>query len=254
MSKQLLEQLIDIPLRNLSPGSMENPNDIIQIYTGDFTLKNQGETYKINGEIYFKWFPDMGVKFTGSFVDNPNPKLNWLEQCEILIDNRVTGKIYVTGIDHTDKPTCSGEGNAFIWGESSIPVAEVSFSIPNMREFLGGSVKDITPTGVKMQKSRLVLDDKPYNIVIDKLGDYKERKEKLNDSGGYLITYAGKITKKKGPINLAELHKWHDRFKAGVVEVDKIYLTKVHFEFSKKISEFGVFSLRNYQFSLLIEY
>lgn len=28
--------------------------------------------------------------------------------------------------------------------------------------------------------------------------------------------------------------------KVGVAEVDKIYLTKVHFEFSKKISEFGV--------------
>ncbi|WP_316776580.1 hypothetical protein [Pedobacter antarcticus] len=212
MSKQLLEQLKDIPLRSLSPVSMEDPNETIKIYTGDFALRNQGETYNINGEIHFKWFPDMGVKFKGSFVDNANPGLKWLEQYEILIDNRVTGKIYVTGIDLTGKPTCSGEGNVFIWGESTIPVTEVSFSIPNMREFLGGSVKDIMPTGVKMQKSRLVLDDKPYNIVIDKLVNYKERKEKLSDSGGYLITYAGKITKKKGSINLAELHKWHDRF------------------------------------------
>ncbi|WP_316789648.1 hypothetical protein [Pedobacter frigoris] len=212
MSKQTHDKFKDIPLRHVSPVSMENPNEPIKIYSGNFGLRSGDKAYDLKGEIFFKWFPDMGVKFKGSFFNDLNPHLKLLEKCEVLIENSVVGHVQITSLHINDSPTCEGESYRFIWGESAIPVNEVSFSIPNMREFVGNPVKEVSATTVSLQKSRLVLDDKPYKIEIDKLGNYKERTEKLHDNGGYLITYAGKITKKKGNIKLTELHNWHDRF------------------------------------------
>lgn len=212
MSKQLNDEFKDIPLRHVSPVAMENPNEPIKIYTGDFKLRSGDKTYDLKGEIFFKWFPDMGVKLKGSFLVEMNPRLELLEKCEVLIENSVAGQVQISTLHINDSSTCGADSCRFIWGESTIPVNEVNFSIPNMREYLGNSVKEVIDNGVRLQKSRLVLDDKPYKIEIDKLGTYKERKEKLEDSGGYLITYAGKITKKKGSIKLVELHDWHDRF------------------------------------------
>jgi len=212
MSKQLRDQFQDTPLGNISPVLMDDPNELIKIYSGDFTIKAQEKNYNLKGEILFKWFPYMSVKFKGSFTEDLNPRLILLDEYEIEIEKKVIGKITITSIHLNDKPTCAGEGKRFVWGENTISVTEVIFSIPNMREFLGDPVKEVTTTGLKMQKSRLILDDKPYRITLDKLPDYKERKSKLEENGGYLINYAGKITKKKDAIRLSELQNWHDRF------------------------------------------
>lgn len=212
MSKKINDQFNDVPLRNISPVSMKTPNEQIEIHSGVFTLKNEEKAYTLNGTILFKWFPDMGVKFKGSFTDDFKPKIQLLQEYDLLVDNKSAGKVVITNFHLGENPTCSGDGNLFTLGDSTVKVTEVSFSIPNMREFHGDPVKEVTQAGVRMERSRLTLDDKPFKIVIDKLENYKERKEKLDETGGYLITYAGKITTKKGSISLSDLRKWHDRF------------------------------------------
>lgn len=212
MSNQLQEFFKDVPLRNVSPVSMAEANEIIKIYSGDFMLKREEKEFPVNGEIIFKWFPDMGVKFKASFTTSAKPNFDEIGEYEIWIDNRSMAKIKLYDLNLTEQSTCGGQANKFIWGEKSIAVNEVIFAIPNMREYLGDSVKEVTEGSIKVQKSRLILEDKPYKIILDKTVDYKVRQEKLNEDGGFLITYLGKITNVGRALSLTDLHKWHNRF------------------------------------------
>ena len=52
---------------------IEKPNDKFIIYEGDFQLKNsKSEIIKVDGKIYFKWFPHIDSKFTGEIVNGKN--------------------------------------------------------------------------------------------------------------------------------------------------------------------------------------
>lgn len=212
MDNPLYEEFKDIPLQSISPVEMTEPNMPIQIYSGGFTIKNDTKEFELKGEIAFKWFPYMEVKIKGFFAKNVKINLDYLEDFDIMVKGQISGRIKITGINIEDNPSCEGEWQKFIWGESNIPVNEVSFSIPNMREFLGDSIKEETVTGIRLSKARLILDDNPYKIVIDKLPDYQDRMSRLKNNGGYFILYAGRITKQKGSFSLLELHTWHDRF------------------------------------------
>ncbi|WP_316763674.1 hypothetical protein [Pedobacter aquatilis] len=212
MSKKLLDEFKDIPLMNIPPVLMDSPNEPIKIYSGNFSLSGHGQVHNFKGNIEFRWFPGMGVKFNGEFLGNTRPKIDLMEEYELVVGKEIFGKVRILDIHDADKYTCGGDGKKFVWGNNTVPVNEVTFTIPNMREYLGNSVKELMDTGVKLHKSRLTLSDKPYIITLDKLADFKTRKEKLEQSGGYLVTYAGKIQKKKGSISLSELQHWHDRF------------------------------------------
>ncbi|MCZ4222901.1 HEPN domain-containing protein [Pedobacter rhodius] len=211
MNQSLQNLLKNVPVRLATPVDMNNPNDTIEIHSGEFRLKNDQHEFKVNGRIYFRWLPSMKVIFKATFIDQPTDDILLLEKFEVIVDGKETGKVRVTDLDLTGTPTCGGDGRHFIWGDSTISVSEVSFSIPNMREYLGSSVKE-TPTALNVQKARLTLDDKPYKITIDQLSGYKKKLKSLEENGGYLLTYAGKIEKEKGAITLSELHKWQDRF------------------------------------------
>lgn len=209
---QVDEYFKNLPFGIVAPVSMDNPNEPIQIYSGEFKLKLAEKEYEVDGNIFFKWYPDMGVKFSATFLNEQVSPFNEEGHFEILVNNLPIGKIKITDLNYLDKPICGGYASHFVWGEGNIPVNEVTFAIPNMREFFGDPIKLVTPAGDGMQASRLVLDDKPYKITLDKYPDYKTRANKLDEQSGFLLTYAGKITKKKGPISLDDLQKWHDRF------------------------------------------
>jgi len=211
-NSQIEDYFKNLPLGIVSPVFMENPNEPIQIYSGDFKLHSVDKEYEVKGDIFFKWYPDMGVKFKASFTDEQVPGFNEDKEFEIYVNNLPIGKIKISDLNLVDEPICGGYANHFIWGEGNIPVNEVTFAIPNMREFFGEPIKRTTAAGDGMQTSRLVLEDKPFKITLDKLQDYSERANKLQEHGGFLLTYAGKITKKKDPISLEDLHKWHNRF------------------------------------------
>lgn len=212
MSSNSIAIFKDIPNRVVSPVTMHEANESILIYNGEFKIKNELKEYKLSGKILFKWFPDMSVKFKGEFLNAEHIDMSMMETYDVVIDDKITGKVKIMDIDFTGAPICGGDGVRFIWGDSTVPVNEVAFAIPNLRDYLGGSVKDETESGLHFQKTRLTLDDKPYKIIIDKLIDYKEQRQKLENDGGYILLYAGKVTKNKGSISLADLHKWHDRF------------------------------------------
>ena len=67
MSKKLLDQFKNIPLMNIPPVSMDPHNELIKIYSGDFSLNGNGQPHNLKGSIEFRWFPDMWVNIHSNF-------------------------------------------------------------------------------------------------------------------------------------------------------------------------------------------
>ncbi|UIR56956.1 hypothetical protein LZQ00_03860 [Sphingobacterium sp. SRCM116780] len=208
LNKTLEELSSEYPERCILPVSMNEPNERINIYSGNFTISANQKEYPLTGTLSFRWFPFISVEFKGSYASKERPDFK-TDEYELLIDDINYGIVKLSNVNDA---SCSGYSRKFLWGDFSVPVTEVTFALPNMREYFGEGVKDVNKGDVKVDKARLVFNDDPYTIVLDKLADYKTRTEKLENNGGYLFQYVGKITKKKGSITLSELHKWHLRF------------------------------------------
>lgn len=214
MSEELKDLFKDVPYRNVLPVEMQDPNETIPVYKGAFILRNDSKEYKLDGNIEFRWFPTKGVRFIGNVTGKTEQAgpLSILEKFDLEIDGNICGEVIALDYNLPDLLYIGGEGDKFHYGQSKIAVNEVHFAIPNMRDYLGDAVQDETDSGKSMQKTRITLKDNPYTITMDKIIGYKDQMEKLNNSSGYLLLYAGKITKDKGSISLSDLQKWHDRF------------------------------------------
>lgn len=87
----------------------EEPNERLKIHTGEFTIKNDSESYQLVGEIYFNWIPHLGVRFKGEVVTASRMELRLLEDFEILVKDIVCGKATLLDIEFTDeKKACGG--------------------------------------------------------------------------------------------------------------------------------------------------
>jgi hypothetical protein len=91
--KELQEDFKDIPESNTSPIVMEEPNQPIKIYSGDFVIKNEKREYHLNGEIVFKWFPDALVTFKAAFKEKNSISIQLMEIFDILIDGNVSVRL-----------------------------------------------------------------------------------------------------------------------------------------------------------------
>jgi len=204
---ELLEMHKDTPEINPVSVDMYQANHPINIYEGEFILKNKQHEIKIVGKITFDWFPNAGVYFSGE------PKLDMKDLFEITKESN-TFKVIVDGLDfgdafirspnfgsfNNDSPLKGTLSNQAILGDKSIAVKKIRFSIPNLREFHGLPVKSISDNAFSTSMSRLRFEDDNYIITIDKTYDYKNRKESLEGKGGYIVLYAGELTCKKGSL------------------------------------------------------
>jgi hypothetical protein len=91
---------------------------------------------------------------------------------------------------------------AAVKGDSSVPVEKVLFGIPNMRQYVGASVRGPDDS---QYTNRIILENDEYKVIVDKLMNYAELQKSLIDKGGFVVQYAGVITKKKGPILRSEI-------------------------------------------------
>lgn len=185
---------------------MNEPNELIPIYSGEFKLVQGENQVEVVGEINFTWFPDSGAHFSGE-VKNSSVDLIKLftgsEKFKLIIEGTEFGDCLITR-------TSMGEGaiiggtliKTAVRGDKSIAVSKIRFSIPNFRDFLGLPVKDNTWIG----RNRIKFENDDYLIIIDKRRDFKEARELVASKGGYLTLWNGELTKKKGNIILDDLH------------------------------------------------
>jgi hypothetical protein len=71
---------------------MNQPNEIIPIFEGEFSEKYGDTVSKINGEIIFRWFPEMRAEFAGKVIESVDSSVkNFLssdksDYCEIKVN------------------------------------------------------------------------------------------------------------------------------------------------------------------------
>ena len=205
---ELLEMYKDLPEINPISVDMTQANAPIKIYDGVFILKNGLNEIKIDGNIAFDWFPNSGAHFYGKPVLDTHELFkisNGLNSFTIIIDGLEFGQGFITNTnfgsfnnDSFIKGTLSQQA---VLGDKSISVNKILFSIPNLREFHGLPVKSITERNFSISMNRLMFEDDNYVITIDKCNDYKDRKNSLEEKGGYIVLYAGELTCKKGSIS-----------------------------------------------------
>ncbi len=209
MQKDIDELIEGIPPIVDLPVKMDRANDVIEIYTGEFLLKNKKCEIHIDGKIEYQWFPQKGAVFTGFVLSETESSIkseNALDEYDLIIDGLTSGNTFIInrtlGVS-TDKQKIKGVFTKYaVFNDSSIGVDSIIFAIPNLRNFFGTSVHKKFEKSVSWSRSRVQFENKEYKIVIDKTLDYKERLENLNSKGGHLLLYSGRLTKTKGNLTL----------------------------------------------------
>tara|TARA_A100000171_G_C2100274_1_gene129281 strand:+ start:715 stop:927 length:213 start_codon:yes stop_codon:yes gene_type:complete len=70
MRKDIEELIEGIPPIVDLPVKMDKANEVIEIYTGEFLLKNKKCEILMDGKIEYQWFPQKGAVFTGFVIRN----------------------------------------------------------------------------------------------------------------------------------------------------------------------------------------
>jgi hypothetical protein len=87
-----------------------------------------------------------------------------------------------------------------ILGDKTIPINKIRFELPNMRWFLGFTVRHDKGS----YNSRLLLKTGKIEIIIDKRKSYDDLNEKLEKNGGFITSCTGEMLKTKGTFSFDE--------------------------------------------------
>jgi hypothetical protein len=198
--------LQDIPVANSFSTIMNEPNEKIDIYEGDFVIKRNDIEINCKGNFKYEWYPSSGPNLFGQAFNVSHSQLGVLrlnDAIDIYVEGLKIGKVYITRINFSDNPTFKGTmAHECILGDQTIAVDTLYFSVPNLKEFIGDPIR-LENTN-KVSNGRIRLETTRYIINIDQHFDHSKRRELLQAEGGYLLTYAGEITPKKGSMSHAE--------------------------------------------------
>jgi len=199
----------DLPRILEGPVEMSTPNEVIPIFDGVFHLLSDEINLEVNGKIFFSWIPYMGVKYEGVVSNDfyghqltafKNAGKFNLKVTDQIVANVHLNKFQVSSSGEPIKVSGSTSGTTLM-GDKSVPVDKVIFSIPNMRSFHGEPVAK----GTSCTNGRLKFDLDDYTIIIDRDLNYKEKHEKLETQGGFILLWNGEIEKKEGCVKHDEL-------------------------------------------------
>lgn len=204
----MLDELMkEIPDANKPSTIMDAPNAVIKIYEGEYLLKLGDEEFLIDGELIFKWVPNLSVNFSGRpRVNGAGLVFRFADDTDndgvIFINGLEVGKCFLTRVN--DERIKGTFVKNVVSGDKNIAVDRIKFSIPNFYDFKGLPIKVKSDNKVSSTLGRLQFEDDKYLITIDKCIDYKDRIELLEDESGYLILYNGELSVKKGVFKIAE--------------------------------------------------
>lgn len=190
---------------------MNEPNTTIKIDSGNYVLKNSEDELVLNGEIYFSWFPTLGVRFNG--IAKADSKLKFL--IEIFKSDYLF--LYKEDLNYgqcfLSKTELDSEGNVIIlgrfisdaiFGDKCIKIETVEFSIPNLKRYIGEHHIIVSEGKEKHFKNKLTLENEKYKVVIYQDIDYSKQSDKLKNLGGFLILHSGELTSRKNLISFKE--------------------------------------------------
>ncbi|WP_303917886.1 hypothetical protein [Draconibacterium sediminis] len=212
MNEDLNDIFKDIPEIINSQYEMEEPNLPIEIYEGEFTLIQKENSVKVTGRIFFDWFPHQNVKFEGIINETehtPFVSFDASEKLDLLINDIDFGIALLSNITRGQNVEVSGiiQGESVL-GDKSIPVSKINFTIPNLIDLWGDTVKVLKENGVVQTcKNRVLFENDDFIITIDKSSKFKTLSTELSKKGGYVVLYVGELTKKTGSIEHDQLQE-----------------------------------------------
>ncbi len=196
---------------------MKRANTPIQIYKGNFLLKHDELEIKMNGKIYFEWFPNQVVKFSGKAkVSNMDlvVAFNSFITFQLIINHMNFGDCYLSNFSLGSTQTNLGGTlrNQAVLGDKSVVVNVVKFSIPNLSEYHGEPVKKTIGSNISSTRGRMFFTNDQCEIIIDKCRHYDVLQNSLNTKGGFIIQYLGELKKKKGDLSFEKCKEILDCF------------------------------------------
>lgn len=213
MSIETSQFLKNIPEIIPSKISMLDANSTIVIFKGTYILKHEMHQIKIDGIIYFDWFPTTGTNFKGKILNNPKCLKKMTIEGDlfsVIVNNLEIGKAFITSyninVEIIDQTIHGKFSNEVVIGNRFTKVSKIVFSIPNLREFNGTYIKTHKGEKTSISSNRIELEDEELIVKIDKLQDYKDRERLLKRKGGYLLFYSGELTIKNNKYS-------HEQFK-----------------------------------------
>lgn len=198
----LTEILKNIPNIIESSITLKKPNTPINIFSGKFQLINSKSNISIDvqGKIIFEWIPNYGCFFIGSINNNDLNKHISLpfNSYKVSVDETILGSAFIHKTrtsTSSDKTKIKGVfENKILTGNIMEVIDKIIFSIPNFMDISGEVVKKTSSTRTTTTRSRILLDNQKWKIIIDKSIEYQKLKEELETIGGYNILYTGKIS------------------------------------------------------------
>lgn len=198
-SRTYISDIIEMPEANLP----------IVIHEGAFSIETENCKIDLNGKITYEWFPSSGVRFhskvTGKYTELINTQLE-NSDFKVTVNGFELGRGIIkrsTLVKTVDSSECTIYGTisgCAIIGDKTASIEKIRFTIPNLKDFLGLVVNPI-PQRKYHYCCRLEFEDDDYQIIIDKCLEYKSRKKKLDENGGFITLYNGEINIKKGKID-----------------------------------------------------
>lgn len=212
ISRKLVELNNQVPEAFDPSIRMTTANQTIEVYQGNFELVLGPKRSLLKGLITFNWLPHQSISFWGEVqIDGGFSTKEYLgDGWSVYLDGINCGNATLTRRSIGTNQILEGICHQFIQGDSSIPVTEVRFSLPNLRGYLGKIAR--SHDGRKLTNGRLIFEDDNYNITLDKVFDHKEHYKELSEKGGFLIVYGGQITRQKGVICRQEMQDLLNRF------------------------------------------
>lgn len=154
---------------------MAEANASIKIYEGEYLLETDTEKINVNGMITFDWAVDSVSHFSEKAVLKPNQYTAFSishDIYKIVVDGLEFGNGFITYSNLENNFEASfirgTMSEQAVFGDKSIAVEKIIFSIPNLRNLHGLPVKKITSKNFSMSMSRFRLENDNYIISIDK--------------------------------------------------------------------------------------
>lgn len=209
MTNSLEDIFEDCPQQIELPVTMNNPNDVIEIYSGKFLMKNGEVEIWVEGQLRYEWTPSKGAYFHGMTTSNGKELIQNLvkiNEFDILVDGLNLGKGLISrqNFGPSGIKLTGPFSNQVVYGDASIAVSIVRFGFPNLRDFSGTPTQATHKETLSISNGRQVFDNEKYELILDRIYDNEERSEALTMTGGYHLLYAGELRKKGSSITLEE--------------------------------------------------
>lgn len=183
---------------------MNEVNEDVPIYEGDFQIIDNTSKLELNGSIKFQWFPVPKTRFIGYFKQGMKSIALYFHDLKILLNEKEVG----TGA-YTDPFNSPIEGsiNHITLGDHSQTVKSVNFSIPNFKKISGEiAIKE----DARFHGRQITLDDDEYKTTLLRLDDPDIEKMEIlpKNGGGYFISYIGECVSKRGTKTYKKINEY----------------------------------------------